>query len=68
MTGLSRYDSDGDIETLEYCYNKLQVTMDKGKRERLQEMINELKCKKGGRAGKKRGLKVTTAGYMPPAL
>ena len=69
MAGLSRNLSAGDIEILEYCFYELHETMEEGKRQRLQNMISDLKCKEEGE-----GRQEDTAGrnirkaYIVPGL
>ena len=69
MTGLSRNDSAGDIETLEYCYSTLQETMSEDKKQRLLEMISGLKKqdKKEIKKGNKKQKNYSNS-YIPPAL
>ena len=69
MTGLSRNDSAGDIETLEYCYSKLQDTMCEDKKQRLQHMIAMLKSRelRVAKEGKKKRSNYSVS-YIPPAL
>ncbi len=69
MTGLSRNDSAGDIETLEYCYTKLQDTMSEDKKQRLQELIRGLKSQETREASQGRGKRYNNStSYIPPAL
>ena len=69
MTGLSRNGSAGDIETLEYCYSKLQDTMGEDKKQRLQHMIAMLKSKelRVAKEGKNKRSNYSVS-YIPPAL
>ncbi len=69
MTGLSRNDSAGDIETLEYCYSKLQDTMGEDKKQRLQEIISGLKNRGTREANRGRSKRYNNStSYIPPAL
>ncbi len=69
MTVLSRNDSAGDIETLEYCYSKLQDTMGEDKKQRLQDIISGLKNREAKEASQGRGKRYNySTSYIPPAL
>lgn len=69
MTVLSRNDSAGDIETLEFCYSKLQKTMGEDKKQRLEEIISGLKSLEERDADRGRNKRNNySRGYIPPAL
>jgi hypothetical protein len=69
LTVLSRNDSAGDIETLEYCYTKLQDTMGEDKKQRLQDIIRGLKNQeeRESKQGRVERYNKGTS-YIPPAL